>query len=53
MVDDQNLRVLHPPPGLIVEALLVGRALAAETVAVLALGFVPNGRMRMKVEIGQ
>ena len=53
VVDHQDLGVLHPPPGLVVEALGVHRALAAHAVAVVAGHFVPHGRQGAEIEVRQ
>ena len=44
VVDDQDLRVLGPPPGLVVEAVAVAGALPAQAVAMIAFDFVPDMR---------
>ena len=44
VVDDQDVGGPHPPPGLVVEAVAVPRALLAQAVAVLAGHGVPDRR---------
>ena len=51
MVDDQDLRVLDAAPRPIVKALLIAWALAAETVAAVALDQVPERRLRLKRQV--
>ena len=53
MVDDQDLGVLHPPPGFVVETLGVVRTGAAHAVAVVARYLVPDGRQGAEIEVGQ
>ena len=51
MIDNQQVGVEHPAPGLVKEALLVSRAVAAQAVAVLALHGLPDGGARSKIQV--
>ena len=53
MIDDQHLGILRPPPGAVVKAILVRRAVAAHAIAVVAGHLVPHRRQRAKLQIGQ
>ena len=53
MVDDEDLGMVSPPPGLVVEAILIARAGPAHAVAVVAGHLVPDGRMGAKIEVRQ
>ena len=53
VVDDEDLGVGHPPPGLVVEAGGVVRALAAHAVRRIAGHFLPHRRRRLVGEVGQ
>ena len=51
VVDDQHVGPVNLPAGLVVEALVVVRALAAQAVAAVALHQVPDGGERLEAEV--
>src|SRR5437763_1204909 len=51
LIDDQDVGPVNLPTSLVVEALVVVRALAAEAVAAVALHQVPDGGQRLEAQV--
>ena len=52
MIDDEDVGVLQSFSGFEVVALIVGRTFSAQTVATVALCFVPHAGQNFEVQIG-
>jgi len=53
VIDDEQIRIPGAAPGFEVEAVVVGRALASQAIAVVALRLIPHLPQRAEVETGQ